>query len=152
VRLKEHVLHIPGPYDLMDLRAVIHNTGVPSESVTLAIDVFFMVNFNRLEMGVTQSSPLYTTLQRATIPTKANVPAVVADTVLLAFNMDRRGGTVYNDSSSILYLSLGSGASPTSFTCRLRSQDYYEIPFDFVGAVHGYWASANGAARVTELT
>jgi len=152
VRLKEHVLHIPGPYDLMDLRAVIHNTGVPSESVTLAIDVFFLANFNRLEIGVTQSSPMETFRFKSTIPTRANVPAQVADTVLLAFNMDRRGGTVYNDSSSILYLSLGSGASPTSFTCRLKSQSYYEIPFDYVGAVHGYWVAANGVARVTELT
>jgi len=29
---------------------------------------------------------------------------------------------------------------------------YYEVPFGYTGALKGIWASATGAARITELT
>jgi hypothetical protein len=28
---------------------------------------------------------------------------------------------------------------------------YYEVPFGYVGAIDGIWASANGNARITEI-
>jgi hypothetical protein len=29
---------------------------------------------------------------------------------------------------------------------------YYEVPFGYTGRIDGIWASANGNARVTEMT
>jgi hypothetical protein len=72
---------------------------------------------------------------------------------LLAANAARLGATIYNDSAEILCLKLGTTASTTSFTHKLYSDDYYEVPFGYTGAIEGIWAADGaGAARITELT
>jgi len=88
----------------------------------------------------------------ATAATVASVTAAVADTTLLAANASRMGAAVFNASTAILYLKLGTGASLTSYTVRLTSNAYYEIPFGYSGQINGYWAAANGAALVTQVT
>jgi hypothetical protein len=70
----------------------------------------------------------------------------------LASNTSRKGATIYNDSNKTLYIKFGTTASTSDFTTQLKSGDYYEVPFNYVGRIDGIWASANGAARVTELT
>jgi len=82
----------------------------------------------------------------------ATVASAAADTLLLAANANRRGATVANDSTSVLYLSLGTNAaSNTAYTVKLNAAGYYEVPFGYTGALRGIWASANGAARITEV-
>ncbi len=153
VKCAEHVLHIPGPYALLELHQEIKNTGTPSGSTTLAVDVFAFNNFNRVEISTLSKGDQISTKElRSSVSATANVSAAVADTVLIAANQNRLGGTVYNDSIAILYLKLGTGASTTSFTIALNRYDYYEIPTNYVGNVNGYWSAATGTARVTELT
>jgi hypothetical protein len=89
---------------------------------------------------------------RASTAAVTSVSAAVADTSLLAGNSNRLGAAVFNDSTASLYLKLGTGASTTSFTILLNRYDYYEIPWPYTGAVNGYWSSATGSARVTELS
>lgn len=84
--------------------------------------------------------------------TAANVPASATVVTLLAANGSRNGAAAYNDSSAILYLKLGSGASATSFTVAMAAGSYYEVPANYTGIITGLWASATGAARVTEFT
>lgn len=85
--------------------------------------------------------------------TLSNVSGSITSGTILAANTARLGASVYNDSSAILYLRLSSGtASATSFTVKMQPEDYYEVPFSYVGAITGVWASATGAARVTEFT
>lgn len=90
--------------------------------------------------------------------TRTNVVGAAADTTILAANTNRRGATIYNDSSALLYLLLGTGtASTTNFTVILGGNGsgiggYYELPFNYTGIVKGIWASATGNARVTEFT
>jgi len=86
--------------------------------------------------------------QNATVTQVAASATVVT---LLAESKRRVGGTVYNSSSSILYLKLGSAASATSFTVRCLPEDYYEIPFGYNGIVTGIWVSATGYAYVTDI-
>lgn len=82
-----------------------------------------------------------------------SVAGAVADTLLLAANTARRGATVFNDSTAVLYLLLGTtAASATNYTVQLTANAYYEIPFDYAGMIRGIWSSAAGNARVTELT
>lgn len=81
-----------------------------------------------------------------------SVNASASNTTILAANSNRRGATVFNDSTAIVYLKLGSGSSSTSFTVRMDGYGYYEVPFGYTGVITGTWASATGAARVTELT
>ena len=86
-----------------------------------------------------------------TVPT--NVGSAVVNTLILAANPDRLGATIYNDSNSRLFLKLGPVASLTSFTKRMQSQEYYEVPFGYTGIIEGIWSPvASRFARVTEFT
>ena len=86
--------------------------------------------------------------------TNANVNDTNADTTILAANANRRGATIWNDSTAILYLLLASGtASATNASLSIPAGGYYEVPFGYTGIIKGIWASdASGAARVTEFT
>ena len=90
--------------------------------------------------------------RQAGTATLSNVGASVTSVTLLAANVARIGATVYNDSTALLYIKFGTTASVTSFTVRVASQGYYEVPFGYTGRIDGIWASANGSARVSEMT
>lgn len=81
-----------------------------------------------------------------------SVAAATSSTTLLALNAQRRGATIHNDSTAILYLKLGATASTSSFTVKIAADGYYEVPFGYTGVIDGIWAAANGNARVTELS
>jgi hypothetical protein len=85
--------------------------------------------------------------------TLSNVSASASSATLLASNASRKQAMIYNDSASNLFVKFGTTASATSFTVRLVSQAYYELPEPvYTGRIDGIWAVANGAARMTELT
>jgi hypothetical protein len=85
--------------------------------------------------------------------TTATVTASTTAKTIQAANPGRRGLTIYNDSSSLLYVLLGAGtASTTVFSNRVAANSYYEVPFGFTGIVSGVWTTATGNARVTEVT
>lgn len=85
--------------------------------------------------------------------TLSNVASSATSVTLLASNASRLGATIYNDSTAILYVKLNSGAaSATSYTVQVAANGYYEVPSRYSGAITGIWASANGNARVTEMT
>ena len=89
---------------------------------------------------------------RSATGTASNVSGSATSVTLLASNANRLGATFYNDSTAILYLKCGATASTTSFTVKLFAEDFYELPANYTGIVDGIWASATGAARVTEFT
>ena len=61
------------------------------------------------------------------------------------------GFMIFNDSTSILYLKYGAGASSTSFTTKVLAGGFY-TDSAYVGAVNGCWASVNGSVKITELS
>lgn len=105
---------------------------------------------------LTDDSGGYVSPSGATFPATATVSSVsgaASSTTILASNSGRYGGSVYNDSSALLYLLYGAGvASSTNFTTVLFPNSYHEINSGYTGQLNGIWASATGAARVTELT
>jgi hypothetical protein len=92
-----------------------------------------------------------TEARRASTATTSNVASSASSTTLLSANADRLGAMILNDSDEILYVKLGATASTTSFTVKMESQTYYEVPFDYTGIIDGIWAAADGFARVTEV-
>lgn len=85
--------------------------------------------------------------------TQTSVSSSGSDGTILATNSARLGGSVYNDSTSILYLLCASGTSSTSlYTVQIAAGGYFEIPANYTGVLKGIWSSANGNARVTEYT
>ena len=84
--------------------------------------------------------------------TVTNVNAAIATTTLLNANTSRAGAIIFNDSTSVMYVKFGATASTTSYTTQIGAKGYYEIPYTYTGRVDAIWASAVGAARITELT
>lgn len=82
--------------------------------------------------------------------TTANVASSASNTTLFAAQGSVNGRTIYNDSTSVLYVKYGATASSSSYTVQLAAGAYYEFPAPvYGGQVDGIWASANGNARVT---
>jgi hypothetical protein len=89
--------------------------------------------------------------------TLSNVSGSASSVTVLAANTARKGATIVNDSTALLYLKFGSSASTSSYTVVLAGAAsapfaYYEVPFGYTGIITGIWASAAGNARVTEVT
>lgn len=85
--------------------------------------------------------------------TITSVASSVSSVTLLALNTSRLGASIYNDSLQTLYLKLGATASAASFTVKISSNGYYELPTPvYTGIIDGIWDVASGNARITELT
>lgn len=74
---------------------------------------------------------------------------------LLAANVNRTKATIFNDSTAVLYLRLeAAAASLTAYHFQIApGAAYVESGVGlWTGEIRGIWASANGNARVNELT
>lgn len=89
---------------------------------------------------------------RSSSPATTTVASSATNVTILASNTNRLGATVFNDSTAALYLKLGATASTTSFTVKIAADGYYEVPFRFTGIIDGLWSTANGNAKITELS
>jgi hypothetical protein len=84
--------------------------------------------------------------------TLTNVASSATSVTLLPANSARKKVTIWNNSTAILYFSLSSTASSvTACSVKMIADAFYEVPSDYTGAITGIWASANGAARITEI-
>lgn len=82
-----------------------------------------------------------------------NVASVTTSVVLAAANAARRGLIIVNDSTKVLYVAFAATASATAFTYKLGGGATVELPLNgYTGVVSGIWATANGNARITEIT
>jgi hypothetical protein len=99
---------------------------------------------------VSDANPL-PTADPAVTATEATVAGSASSVTILAANASRKKGTtIRNDSSAVLYLSFGNVAT-TAAPVRLVSQDTYELPVRYLGAINGIWESATGNARTLEF-
>ena len=89
-------------------------------------------------------------------PTSSVVTAVASTigTVVLSVAQTKRVNlSIYNASTQVLYMKLGSGAKSTDFTLMMVSSGFYELPRPvYNGQITGVWPSANGFAYVSENT
>lgn len=90
-------------------------------------------------------------------PATAIVTSVAASTstvTLLASNTSRRMAMITNYANRPAFVKLGASASTTSYTVKLDTDDYYELPFPaYTGIITAVWdIGVSGSARVTELT
>jgi len=86
--------------------------------------------------------------------TLANVSSSASSVTLFAAadRVDVQNRILHNDSSAILYLKYGTTASDTSYTYEVAAGAHWEAPYPvYTGRIDGIWASANGAARTTEV-
>lgn len=100
------------------------------------------------------SMPLYPDPSGAMISsstTATTVAAATSNTVILAANANRKGGTIWNNSSGTLSLEFGATAVAATAAVKLAANAMYEIPFDYVGVIAGIWSNTNGNAQVREF-
>lgn len=136
-------------------------TGTGSQRVTIASDnTAFTVNAAQSGTWTVQpgntanTTPWLTKESVSATATLTNVASSATSVSLLASNSGRLGATFFNDSTQVLYLKFGATASISSYTVQLAALGYYEMPTPhlYTGAIDGIWASANGNARITELS
>jgi hypothetical protein len=91
---------------------------------------------------------------KSTTGTPTNVASSASDVTILASNASRIGAMIMNDSTAVLYLLVGAGTSSvTNYSVKIAAGGYWELqPLLYTGILKGIWASANGYARVTEMT
>jgi len=89
---------------------------------------------------------------KAATATLANVASSATNVTCLASNANRLGATVMNDSTQLLYAKFGATASASSFTYKVDPGATLDVPFGYTGIIDCIWSSANGNARVTELS
>jgi hypothetical protein len=87
------------------------------------------------------------------LATTQSVAAATTAKVLIAAN-DRRALTIFNSSTAFLYILIGNGtASPSFYTNRLASNQFWDVPPVYCGLrVSGVWSAANGQALLTSVT
>jgi len=120
---------------------------------SLALDSTLETVDTRLEDIAQNTGSLVSQGSSPQTATVTSVNDTALSTQLLAANTNRKGATFYNDSSSRLYLKLGTTATTTSYTIQIAPSGYYEIPNGYTGRVDGIWsADSTGAVRITELT
>lgn len=111
----------------------------------------------RMTLADAAGNPVYGIGVVASAGTKNNVASSATSVPIAAANATRKSITIVNDSTAILYLDrTGGTASATSYTDFLAGSTG-GVPTsltvnNFTGAVTGIWASATGAARVSEYT
>jgi hypothetical protein len=86
--------------------------------------------------------------------TQTNPSLSTTSATVLAANVLRRGATIFNNSTSILFIRLSAtAASSTTFTAKLNPEDYYEVPGNYNGAITGILnTGTTTAVQVTEIT
>jgi len=106
-----------------------------------------------LVVAISPNNAITTTAPTSATSTNTTVARNAASVTILAANASRKGATIYNDSVANLFIKFAAAATTASFTTRLTSDTYYEIPFGYTGIVSGIWASAGaGNALMSELT
>lgn len=129
------------------------DTGVPAFFVRRDTPTALTPVAGDYEMAqIDQHGALWVRDKASTTATLSNVASSASSVTLLALNAQRRGATIYNDSSAILYVKLGATASATSYTVKMYQDDYFEVPAAYTGVIDGIWAAATGSARITEIT
>lgn len=114
------------------------------QRVTIASDnTAFTVN--AIQSG-TWNTPSYAT---SNVTSVANA---VTSTQILASNTSRKGAYFYNDSTTTVYLKLGTTASTSSFTILIQPSGYYELAQPcYNGRIDAIATAATGNLRVTEI-
>ncbi len=141
------VIYVPRPY-CFAARAIGFRAKVfaPIAPWSLTVDYW--------DAPMPLSNPVNVSITPATSSnvTATSVNASTSTTSLLAANSNRKGATIWNNSTATLSLELGATASTNAFTAQLSPGGYYEVPYGYTGAIAGIWSAVNGSALVRELT
>ena len=81
----------------------------------------------------------------------SSVSSSATSVQLLAANTSRVEGVITNESTAILYVKLGTGATTTDYSISVSPSETLIID-KYNGVIHGVWSAVNGNARITETS
>lgn len=84
--------------------------------------------------------------------TPSTVAASTSSQTIAAANANRKGLTIWNNSTANLYIDFDSAATASDAAVSIAAGGYFEMPFNYTGIISGIWSAANGNALVRELT
>lgn len=147
------VVHIAGVTGAEGSKTVVEVVGPAGTAAAGVVSVQGIASMTPILATVTNSGTfvVQNTSARAATATLANVSGSASNVTLQASNASRRMLIVMNDSTAILYVKYGATATSTSYTYKLEAGESLREDM-YTGIVDGIWASATGAARMTELT
>jgi hypothetical protein len=138
--------------DGTEMQVDVVSSALPTGASTEAKQDTIIGHIDGLETLLTSLVALFAPAVAASA-TLSNVSSSASNVTLLAANTDRIGVLVVNDSTATLYLKYGATATSSSYTVKMEPGSYWEMPQPiYTGIIDGIWSSANGAARITELT
>lgn len=124
-------------------------SGASAEIVMDAITALF--NGGSGDASASNQTTMINELKLGSTSDVSSVVSSATSVTLKAANSNRKSLHIVNDSTKILRIKYGSTASATSYTHKLGVGDEIIIT-DYNGVVDGIWESANGNARITEIT
>lgn len=124
----------------------------PSTLTNGQVGLVGLTNTRQLKVSGSFSSAPIT----AATSTLSSVADNAASTTVLASNANRLCFSLYNDSTSAVFVKCGATASATSFTKKLLPQEAWttaQLGVNYTGILDAIWVTApGGAMRVDELT
>lgn len=106
---------------------------------------------NEVEVKNDAANPIPVSVSSRT-PTTTSVASSATSVTVLAANNNRRGFSIYNDSTAVLRLSFSTPATSSNAFIAVPASGFLLLDQQCIvtGAIYGLWVSANGTAQVTE--
>lgn len=100
-----------------------------------------------------KATPQPVTADKTASATVTAVASGTSSVQALAANTNRKGVLAFNTDDNFAYLKYGTAASTTSFTVRIPSGGYWEMPQPlYTGVMHVIWdADGSGSLVLTEV-
>ena len=88
----------------------------------------------------------------ATVGLTVEVQSAVSGIVLLAANTNRKGVTIFNDSTARLFVNVNATYNAALYAFAIEPGATYNMDERYSGEIMGQWSLVNGRALVTEFT
>lgn len=128
------------------------NSTLTSISGQLPTTLGSKVSASSLSVVLASDETVPISLPSSSTAAQTSVASSATSVSLLASNANRKGCIVFNDSSQILYVSFTATSTTSAYSVKLFPNSSYMSDFIYTGVISGIWASANGAAKITEFT
>ncbi len=111
-------------------------------------DVFIVRN------GDAAPVPIDLTVIPRTASATAAVTSATSSSTIVAANTDRKGLSIYNNSTALLYLSFANPATTANAFMVMQPQSLLMLDQQLIvtSAIYGIWSAANGTAQVTQFS
>jgi len=101
------------------------------------------------------SNPGYTSpsIVTATVTNKITNSVSTTAAVIIPANENRRGLTILNSHTSIVYFDIGGDPTVTDYMFLLSPGNFYEMPLEipFTGAIHALTSAGSGSLQIREF-